>query len=705
MKLTPPLSVFALQFPHGLEVDAVTQFLRAIAASPSNTLVGLEVIATRGRIQHFVVTSAQHAIKLQRHLHDDVPGLRLEPAEFPAPAQGIQELVRIRQRGTDYQLDVEQVVAASRQFLSACAGLRGSEQAWLRVRLAPAGRARPGPTPPTRAQVTRGLLPASDPLPRTKAREAKRGDFGLWVEAQLQVVARNRSRARSLANSLTQHLRLLTSSLAGLSVERSGWLGVRAFDRRSLHRLTALLLNVQEAPGLLGWPLEAETVSGLQLGLSRVLPRPVGLGTSGAILGRDADGKTVRVVAGDRLRHLHVIGPSGVGKSTLMAGLALQDMADGRAVVVIDPKADLVSDLLSRLPEDRVDDVIVIDPSASSLVGFNPLGGRVRPETRAEHVLHVFRSLFTDSWGPRTDDILRACLLTLTNQREAHSLAELPLLLSHPGFRRRLVSSVDDPFGVSAFWAGFEALSPENQLQHIGPVMNKLRALLMRPSIRTMVGQTTGLDFDAVMRDRRIVLVPLSSGLLGTQAARLLGSLLMLSLWNAVQARTRLNRRPAVFVYLDEFQDLLHLPVPLDEALVQARGLGVGLTLAHQHLAQLTPNVRAAVLSSARNRVIFNLARADSKVLADELGPLVTTEDLMGLPAFEAIARVVHRHETLSPLTLRTERLGDPLRDPRELARRSAETWGRPRAEVERDLRRLLDRPDDAAPVGRRRLS
>lgn len=119
MKLLPPFAVYQLQFPRGLEAETVVQFLRAIASSPSRTQVSLEVVAVRGQVQHLLVCAPEAGRTLQRHLLTHVPGLRLEQSALPKPAIGHQQLVRVRQRGRNYQLDVEQAVAASHQFLEA----------------------------------------------------------------------------------------------------------------------------------------------------------------------------------------------------------------------------------------------------------------------------------------------------------------------------------------------------------------------------------------------------------------------------------------------------------------------------------------------------------------------------------------------------------------------------------------------------------
>lgn len=226
-----------------------------------------------------------------------------------------------------------------------------------------------------------------------------------------------------------------------------------------------LLVNTREAAGLLGLPLGGIDLPGVERGAARQLPAPAGLLTTGALVGVSdhpgTEGRELRLDVDARLRHLSLIGPTGVGKSTLMAGMVLDDLAAGHAVVVIDPKRDLVEAILDRIPAVRHSDVVVLDPTDTSRpVGLNVL--RAAPDREAErelvseHLLGVFQSLWKDSWGPRSDDILRASLLTLASSRSedgsAFTLVELPELLTNTGFRKRVLAQDGVPVHVRGFW-------------------------------------------------------------------------------------------------------------------------------------------------------------------------------------------------------------------------------------------------------------
>ena len=480
------------------------------------------------------------------------------------------------------------------------------------------------------------------------------------------------------------------------------------------------MLRPAEIPGLLGWPL-CEGLPGLAPQHPRVLPAPAAVTASlasnqGRVLGRAVSepSRSVVLSAEASLRHLHVLGPTGVGKSTLLAHLVLQDAEAGRRVVVIDPKGDLVTDIATRLPAHLVRQTVILDAADAQPVGVNPLAGGQSPDLAADLLLGVFRSLYADSWGPRTQDILHASLLSLARRGDA-SLAMVPLLLTNPGFRRSVTGSVvqRDPLGLGAFWAWYEALSEAERRQAIAPLMNKLRPILLRPQLRAVFGQRSPKfawhqlfapdDADNAQEPGpRIVLVSLAKGALGREAAQLLGSVVVSLIWQAALERIRLpeRKRHAVMLHIDEVQDYLRLPGDLGAALAQARGLGLGLTLSHQHLGQLPKALLAGVMANARSRVAFSLPREDARAIAALSAGLLEAEDYQQLPAYQAYASLLADGQTQPPLSLRTEPLPAPLHRPEHIWQTSRQRYGQALSTVEADLARLAGMPnpsDDTA--------
>ncbi|MBK8075053.1 MAG: hypothetical protein IPK24_05655 [Kineosporiaceae bacterium] len=266
------------------------------------------------------------------------------------------------------------------------------------------------------------------------------------------------------------------------------------------------------------------------------------------------------------------------------------------------------------------------------------------------------------------------------------TLAEVPLLLTDPSFRWPLVGRINDPVALGPFWAWFDALSDAERTNAIGPVMNKLRTFLLRKRLRNIIGQAEPVfDFDRALAERAIVLVPLSKGLLGEEAAALLGSLVVTRLWQAVQKRAVLpaSERPTTFAYIDEFQDYLHLPSGVETILAQARGLGLGLTLAHQHLGQLPTSVREAVLANARSRVIFQVAAHDAGVLARELAPQVKATDLQALGRYEVVTTLATGARVAPPATAVTLPPPPETGQAKTTRLRSRSYYGADRSQVE----------------------
>ena len=225
--------------------------------------------------------------------------------------------------------------------------------------------------------------------------------------------------------------------------------------------------------------------------------------------------------------------------------------------------------------------------------------------------------------------------------------------------------------------------------------------------MRNILGQAEpAFDFDQALAARSIVLVPLTKGLLGEEASALLGSLVVTRLWQAVQARAAIAAadRPVTFAYIDEFQDYLHLPIGVEAMLAQARGLGLGLTLAHQHLGQLSASVREAVLANARSRVIFQVAASDAQALARELAPDVRATDLQGLGRFEVVARLSAGGQLTRPVTGATLGAPPPTGQAETARLLSRSRFGIDRGTVEAAIQARFSGGDDSA-LGRRRSS
>ncbi len=346
-----------------------------------------------------------------------------------------------------------------------------------------------------------------------------------------------------------------------------------------------------------------------------------------------------------------------------MAQLILDDANAGRGVVVIDPKGDLITDVLDRLPIKDAQRVTLFDADSKTTPPcLNPLDDGL-PDIAVDNLVSVFARVYSGSWGPRTDDILRAGCLTLrahsTASNSTATLADLPKLLGEPGYRTIATAAVTDPV-LRGFWSWYEQLSDAGRAQAVAPLMNKLRAFLLRPFVKAAIaGGPSTVNMPQILDRGGLCLVRIPKGSLGEETTRLVGSLVVARVWQAATARAQLPQqaRADCGLYLDECQNFLNLPYPLEDMLAEARGFRLSMTLAHQHLGQLGRELHDGISANARSKIFFNASPEDARDLARHTAPHLSEHDLAHLGAYRAAARLlVHGQET-TPFTLATEAL------------------------------------------------
>ncbi|MEU6564186.1 type IV secretory system conjugative DNA transfer family protein [Nocardia nova] len=410
-----------------------------------------------------------------------------------------------------------------------------------------------------------------------------------------------------------------------------------------------------------------------------------GLGTKPLGRADAVSGREVAMRVSDARHHVHVLGPTGTGKSTLLGRMILADAEASRGLVLIDPKGDLVTDVITRLPEDAGGRMVLFDAdSASPPPCINPLdlttfGGDL--DRVVDNIGTVFARIYHQFWGPRTDDVFRNSLYTVCTQPRPATLADVERLLADDTYRARLVTTVKKP-EVQRFWRAFDALGDSGRAQLTAPLLNKLRQLLLRPFVKTaLAGGPATVDLAAALDHGGLVLARLPKGRLGEDTTRLLGALLVARTWQAATARavTPASERRDASLYLDEFHNFLHSSTPVEDMLAEARALKLSMVLAHQNLGQLTSTLREAISTNARNKIYFTMAPEDARDLARHTLPQLSEHDLAHLDAWHAAARLVVNGQNTAPCTIATEPLPAPIPGRARRVRAAAHTTPAPR--------------------------
>lgn len=720
MTAAPAPSWYTLTFPSQVAADGVTALLRVFhglaGPAPRSERLILQATGRGGQVEHQVRLPPRRSAALLSQATVAVPGLLLRPARVEL--SNVQAAWRLWSSSSRRPLRVNDPLVVSQAILTALTAARTNERLILQWLLGPPRRpavVSTRHTPVLSESWSRAILTAPIRSPGDLDSEARRalrlkqGEAGWRVVGRIAVHAASRDRDLALMAGLLGALRTAEGPGAHLGVRP---LRPRVVTESRPPLRWGLALNIEELTALIAWPLGDGPHPMVAQRRSRLLPAPRGVDREhqgGRVLAlQPVTGKAIAQSAAGAVHHTYLVGPTGTGKSTTLLHLIVQDMAAGRTVVVIEPKGDLIHEVLARIPERRLPDVVLLDPGDSSPVGLNPLAVQTSlaaPDLIADQLLTIFARLNADSWGPRLSELLHTALLTLA-RTPGMSLAALPPLLTNDSFRRRVVSGQDDPLGVSPIWAGFERLSDEARSQAVASVLNKVRMLTARPALRAVLGQgAPRFALQELFSARRpILLANLNKGVIGPDSARLLGTILLNQLWQTALARSAIapERRHLVSVVIDELQDYAGLPGDLGDMLAQARSLGVGFAVAHQHLDQLSPSLRAGVLANARSRVVFQASAADAQVLTRGHREL-TPEDITGLDAYEVYVRLSVDAAVTPYFSGRTRPAPPVSADPDQVKAISRRRYGVPRRDTDAALTALITgrSGNGGRPIGR----
>lgn len=400
----------------------------------------------------------------------------------------------------------------------------------------------------------------------------------------------------------------------------------------------------------------------------------------------------------DRRRHMYIIGKTGTGKTTLMRNMIINDMKNGAGLAVIDPAGDLFDFILNFVPDDRVNDVIIFDPSDINFpVALNPLE-LFDPEQRplvASGLIDVLRHRFEFSWGPRMEHLLRNTMLSLL-EVPGTTLLGITRILTDRAYERYIVHLLKDPV-LREFWnTEFRDMRGNQRLvtEAIAPIQNRLGPFLATPTIRNIVGNArSSVKLDEIMNQGKILLINLSKGKIGEDNSAILGGMLVARLWFAAMLRAAIpeEERRDFYVYIDEFQNFATTSIAT--ILSEARKYRLNLILAHQYIAQVPKEVTDAVFGNIGTMVCFILGQQDAHVLAREFVPVFEEDDLINLEKFHIYLKLMidltqsrpFSAVTLPPILTETGNKEQVL----SLGR---EKYSRPREQVEERVRRWSEK-------------
>ncbi|MGI9118317.1 MAG: type IV secretory system conjugative DNA transfer family protein [Minisyncoccia bacterium] len=343
------------------------------------------------------------------------------------------------------------------------------------------------------------------------------------------------------------------------------------------------------------------------------------------------------IKAKDRTKHLYVIGKSGMGKSTLLENMAVQDIQNGEGVTIIDPHGSMVDKMLDYVPEHRINDVIYFAPfDLENPIAFNIMEnvGADKRHLVASGLMSIFKKIWEDAWSARMEYILNNTILALL-EYPGSTLMGVNKMLSDKVYRKKVVDNVTDP-SVKSFWVDeFAKWTERMAAESVPAIQNKIGQFTGNPIIRNIVGQAkSSFDVRDAMDKKKILLINLSKGRIGEQNASLLGGMLITKVYLGAMSRADvpasvMNVLPPHYFYVDEFQSFAS--DSFADILSEARKYKLCLNIAHQYVAQMTENVRDAVIGNVGTMIIFRIGSADAELFEKEFMPVFTAEDIVNL--------------------------------------------------------------------------
>jgi hypothetical protein len=436
---------------------------------------------------------------------------------------------------------------------------------------------------------------------------------------------------------------------------------------RNIDDESVMILNVEELASIFHFPISTTATPKIKWLKAGAAPPPVNIPTEGILLGyneyRGAK-SDIRITDTDRRRHMYVIGQTGVGKSNYLQEMAKKDAQSGKGFCFIDPHGDAIEDILTAIPKERAEDVIIFDPSdVERPIGINMLEyDPAHPEQKTfviNEMIGIFDQLYDlkATGGPMFEQYIRnAMLLIMEHPESGSTLMEIPKVLADEEFRRYKLEHCTNPI-VRDFWMKeAEKAGGEASLANMVPyITSKLTTFISNDMMRPIIAQQKStLNFRELMDSGKIVLVNLSKGKIGEINAKLLGMVIVGKILMAALSRvdTPEAERRDFYLYLDEFQNVTTNSIA--QILSEARKYKLVLILAHQFIAQLKEEISKAVFGNVGSLTVFRVGPEDAEFLEKQFAPVFTANDIVNVDNYQCFARLLMNNELTKPFNMKT---------------------------------------------------
>jgi hypothetical protein len=505
-----------------------------------------------------------------------------------------------------------------------------------------------------------------------KALEGKLNKDSFETNIRLVVSTDNKIRSESIflemANSFAQFGSNKTNAFRLVRTKKGAFDElIYKYSFRLFDNFQKNILGIEEITSIFHFPTPLTKTPNIKTVKSKISSPPTNIPKEGLLLGYNIyreEKKDIHLKKDDKRRHVYIIGQTGTGKSSALSSMALQDIKNGEGMGMLDPHGDLIDDILSKMPKERIEDVVLFDPTnLERSIGLNMLEYDHRfPEQKTfivNEMINILDKLYDlrQTGGPMFEQYARnALMLLMDDPNETYTLIEVPKVLADANFRRKLLAKCKN-FLVKEFWEKqAEQAGGEGALKNMVPyITSKFDNFISNDYMRPIIGQTKStFNFREIIDGKKVFLVNLSKGRLGELNSSLLGLIITSKLSLAAFSRVDIpeDQRNDFYLYMDEFQNFATNTI--STILSEARKYRLSLIISHQFIAQLPEEIRDAVFGNVGTIASFRVGAEDAQFLEKEFEPIFNSQDLMNIDNFNFYIKMMIDGQTSKPFNIKT---------------------------------------------------